>query len=62
MGASNATAATQLHIDIIQAHLQMVANNTTSAEVRTVDPSVWGDFFINYVPQPMQARMQLDIH
>ncbi|XP_066325789.1 tau-cadinol synthase-like [Miscanthus floridulus] len=32
----------------------MAASNTTAAEARTVDPSVWGDFFIDYVPKPMQ--------
>jgi hypothetical protein len=34
----------------------MAANNATAAEVRTVDPSVWGDFFLDYIPKPMQAR------
>nr|UIB01645.1 (S)-beta-bisabolene synthase [Cymbopogon martinii] len=32
----------------------MAANNATAAKPRAVESSVWGDFFIDYVPKPMQ--------
>ncbi|KAL5214353.1 hypothetical protein ABZP36_003505 [Zizania latifolia] len=44
----------------LRVHSAMVSNNTVTynKEATTFEPSVWGDFFINYEPKPLQRSEQ----